>query len=239
MTSQHNEERTLLPVRMSHPGCQSSGWCCEILRQIFLPTSKRPVGQRNMNSGGLYGYCAGRIILPWYTPPENGVSSGPRSTKCQSNKLSSTGCASKSSEGSERCVSDTQEELADSWCLASAAQHRSCKAAKRPGHHWEVSDTHQLLDLAQDAPDGRILCVELRRVHGQPSPLFFFLDLLFFLGLFRALSQNFLCHHTNKYLWKRARALGHGRNADGARRSSGCAGAVWPAAPRTRAAVPL
>ncbi len=90
------------PVRMSQPGCQSSGWCWEMLRQIFLPTSKRPVGHRNMNSGGLYGYCEGRMMRPWYSPPANGVSSGPRSTKCQSKRLSSAGCASNSSDGSER-----------------------------------------------------------------------------------------------------------------------------------------
>jgi len=99
------------PVRMSQPGCQSSGWCWEMLRQIFLPTSKRPVGHRNMNSGGLYGYCEGRMMRPWYSPPANGVSSGPRSTKCQSKRLSSAGCASNSSDGSERYPRKQASEL--------------------------------------------------------------------------------------------------------------------------------
>ena len=30
--------------RTPHAACHSSGWCAEMLRQIFLPTSKRPLG---------------------------------------------------------------------------------------------------------------------------------------------------------------------------------------------------
>ena len=120
-------------MRMSQPGCQSSGWCCEMLRQIFLPTSNRPVGHKNMNSGGLYGYCEGRMILPWNNPPAKGVSSGPRSTKCQSNKLSSVGWASKSSDGSERCHGDcatvrsgTSMRIESRWRGHQSAGNKKC-----------------------------------------------------------------------------------------------------------------
>ena len=38
--------------------------------------------------GGLKGYSGGRMILPWYRPPSNSVSLGPRIVKCHSNILS-------------------------------------------------------------------------------------------------------------------------------------------------------
>src|SRR5262249_50290285 len=38
--------------------------------------------------GGLNGYSGGSKIRPWYTPPSNSVSRGPRTVKCHSKRLS-------------------------------------------------------------------------------------------------------------------------------------------------------
>ena len=89
----------VMMVRMPHAGCQCSGWCAEMERQIFLPTWKRPFGVRNTMFGGFIGYSAGSRIRPWYTPPSKSVPGGPRSVKCHSNMLSSSGSATYWSDG--------------------------------------------------------------------------------------------------------------------------------------------
>ena len=65
---------------------------------IFVLKKKNTV--RKIIEGGFIGYSGGRQILPWYNPPSNSVSSGPRITKCHSNKLSSSGNAMNSSGAS-------------------------------------------------------------------------------------------------------------------------------------------
>jgi hypothetical protein len=37
-----NARMAVSAARTPQAACHSSGWCCDILRQIFLPTSKRP-----------------------------------------------------------------------------------------------------------------------------------------------------------------------------------------------------
>ena len=49
---------------------------------VMLHTLRRTI------LGGLKGYSGGRMILPWYRPPSNSVSLGPRIVKCHSNILS-------------------------------------------------------------------------------------------------------------------------------------------------------
>ena len=67
------ERMAVSAVRTPHPACHSSGWCCEMLRQIFLPTSKRPFCVENKNCGGLLGYSLGKIMRPWYLVGEDVV----------------------------------------------------------------------------------------------------------------------------------------------------------------------
>jgi hypothetical protein len=57
--------RAVSAVRTLHEGCQCSGWCDEMDRQILTPVWKRPLGESIMNAGGLKGYSAGNRILPW------------------------------------------------------------------------------------------------------------------------------------------------------------------------------
>ena len=47
--------RASMMVRIPQAGCQCSGWCAEMDRQIFLFTSNRPEGVRSMMEGGLKG----------------------------------------------------------------------------------------------------------------------------------------------------------------------------------------
>lgn len=88
-------------VRIPHAGCHVSSWCPLILRQISRLTSNRPDGVRNRNEGGRSGYCGGRTIRPWYTPPAYGDGAGgPAIVKCQSKRFESdTGWAKKCGDG--------------------------------------------------------------------------------------------------------------------------------------------
>jgi len=52
-------------VRMLQDGCQCSGWCEEMDRQIFTPVSKRPFCVSITNDGGLKGYSGGSRMRPW------------------------------------------------------------------------------------------------------------------------------------------------------------------------------
>ena len=52
-------------VRTLQEGCQCSGWCWVMERQIFVMVSNLPDGVRSMNDGGLNGYSGGRRIRPW------------------------------------------------------------------------------------------------------------------------------------------------------------------------------
>lgn len=52
-------------VRTLHDGCQCSGWCEEMERQILTPVWKRPLGVSIMKAGGLKGYSAGSRMRPW------------------------------------------------------------------------------------------------------------------------------------------------------------------------------
>jgi hypothetical protein len=52
-------------VRTDHEGCQCSGWCELMDRQILTPVSKRPLGESIMKAGGLKGYSAGSKMRPW------------------------------------------------------------------------------------------------------------------------------------------------------------------------------
>ena len=56
-------------VRTLHEGCQCSGWCEEMDKQIFVCVSKRPVGESIRNDGGLKGYSGGSSMRPWKMPP--------------------------------------------------------------------------------------------------------------------------------------------------------------------------
>ena len=56
--------RAISAVRTLQEGCQCSGWCEEIERQIFTPVWNLPFGVSIMNDGGLKGYSAGNRILP-------------------------------------------------------------------------------------------------------------------------------------------------------------------------------
>ena len=68
---------------------------CFISFRFFLLTV------RTMMFGGFMGYSAGKMILPWYTPPSKSVSLGPRTVKCHSKRLSSSGWAWYSEVASE------------------------------------------------------------------------------------------------------------------------------------------
>ena len=61
-------------VRMPHAGCQSSGWCSETDKQIFVPTSKRPLGVSSAIEGGLMPSVptdvAGLDFFGWYQSAE-------------------------------------------------------------------------------------------------------------------------------------------------------------------------
>lgn len=57
--------RAVNAVRTLQEGCQCSGWCEEMERQILTPVSKRPLGESIMNAGGLKGYSGGSRIRPW------------------------------------------------------------------------------------------------------------------------------------------------------------------------------
>ena len=51
-------------VRTLHEGCQCSGWCDEIDRQILVFVWNLPLGLNIMNEGGLNGYSAGSRMRP-------------------------------------------------------------------------------------------------------------------------------------------------------------------------------
>lgn len=51
-------------VRTLQEGCQCSGWCEEMDRQILTPVWKRPLGVSIMNDGGLKGYSGGSRMRP-------------------------------------------------------------------------------------------------------------------------------------------------------------------------------
>ena len=57
--------RAVRAVRTLHEGCQCSGWCEEMDKQIFTFVSKRPVGESIRKEGGLKGYSGGSRIRPW------------------------------------------------------------------------------------------------------------------------------------------------------------------------------
>ena len=61
--------RAVRAVRTLHEGCQCSGWCEEMDRQIFTFVSKRPVGESIRKEGGLKGYSGGSRMRPWKIPP--------------------------------------------------------------------------------------------------------------------------------------------------------------------------
>jgi hypothetical protein len=52
-------------VRTLHDGCQCSGWCEEMERQILVLVWKRPLGVSIMKEGGFMGYSGGRMMRPW------------------------------------------------------------------------------------------------------------------------------------------------------------------------------
>ncbi len=51
-------------TRTLQDGCQCSGWCDDMDKQILTPVSNRPLGDIIMNEGGLKGYSGGRMIRP-------------------------------------------------------------------------------------------------------------------------------------------------------------------------------
>ena len=60
-----NARTAVSAVRTDHEGCQCSGWCAVMERQIFVCVSNRPLGVRSTNEGGLNGYSAGSRMRPW------------------------------------------------------------------------------------------------------------------------------------------------------------------------------
>ena len=52
-------------ARIDQLGCHCFGWCCEMLRQIFVFVSNRPFGVSSTNDGGLKGYSGGNTMRPW------------------------------------------------------------------------------------------------------------------------------------------------------------------------------
>lgn len=52
-------------VRTLQEGCQCSGWCEEMDRQILALVWKRPLGVSIMKEGGFMGYSGGRRMRPW------------------------------------------------------------------------------------------------------------------------------------------------------------------------------
>lgn len=57
--------RAVRAVRTLQEGCQCSGWCEEMDRQILTFVSKRPVGDSIRKEGGLKGYSGGNRMRPW------------------------------------------------------------------------------------------------------------------------------------------------------------------------------
>ncbi len=51
-------------VRTLQDGCQCSGWCEEMERQILTFVSNRPFGDNIKNEGGLKGYSGGSRMRP-------------------------------------------------------------------------------------------------------------------------------------------------------------------------------
>ena len=81
---QKGKDMDVLP----HAGNHVSGWYAEMDRQTFILVSNRPLGVSRTIDGGRNGYSVGSKILPWYIPPSNSVSGGPRMVKCHSKRLS-------------------------------------------------------------------------------------------------------------------------------------------------------
>jgi hypothetical protein len=76
------------PVRMVatlHAGFQEAGWKSDIEKHIFLSGWNLPDGVNILIPGGLKGYSEGKSKTPWYSPPSNGESGGPRMMKCPFN----------------------------------------------------------------------------------------------------------------------------------------------------------
>ena len=60
-----NARTAVKAVRTLQLGCQCSGWCCVIDKQIFSFTTNRPEWVSNTNEGGLNGYSGGSNTRPW------------------------------------------------------------------------------------------------------------------------------------------------------------------------------
>ena len=60
-----NAMRAVRAVRTLHEGCQCSGWCEEMDKQILVFVSKRPLGVSMRKLGGLKGYSGGNRMRPW------------------------------------------------------------------------------------------------------------------------------------------------------------------------------
>ena len=60
-----NARTAVSAVRTDQEGCQCSGWCCVMERQIFVLVSNLPLGVSSTNEGGLNGYSGGNSTRPW------------------------------------------------------------------------------------------------------------------------------------------------------------------------------
>lgn len=56
--------RAVRAVLTLQEGCQCSGWCEEMERQILVLVSKRPLGLSMRKLGGLKGYSGGSRMRP-------------------------------------------------------------------------------------------------------------------------------------------------------------------------------
>ena len=72
------ESRPVRIVATLQAGFQVPGWKSDMEKQIFLSGWKRPEGVYILIPGGLKGYSEGNKRTPWYSPPANGESGGPR-----------------------------------------------------------------------------------------------------------------------------------------------------------------
>jgi hypothetical protein len=95
-----NERRPVSMVATLHAGFQDPGWKSDIEKHIFLSGWNRPEGVNILIPGGLNGYSEGKRRTPWYSPPVNGESGGPRIRKFQVRIFFSSGAAHTKGGGS-------------------------------------------------------------------------------------------------------------------------------------------